>query len=76
MVYKVNDGVDFYMDNTLKASQHTPNAVTTTSKRNGQILLGQNANNIPGTNARAGKITADFITFWNRPIIDNERNLL
>ena len=77
MVYKKNNQIALYLNNNLEAKKTaSSNLAQSISERNGDILVGQLANNQPAEDVRAGDMIVDYITFWDRPITDAERGLL
>ena len=75
MVYTTGVAVQVYMDNTMVVQESDPDSLDVTSVRNGHIVLGRYRVNSasPGF---YGKLTVDWLTIWDRPLTQEERNLV
>ena len=71
-IYTTRDTAEIYINNVLKStlSQH---GEVTTGYQDGCIVLGRYKTNSDG---KLGKLTVDWLTIWDRPLTEEERNLV
>ena len=74
-VYTVNRSVDLYLDNNLVGEDHI--AVNETSEIKGSIItLGCYFADDHDSGHKYGDFTIDYLTIWDEPLGEAERNLL
>ena len=73
MVYTTGIGVQVYIDNTMFTEDNEPASNALTTLRSGHILIGRYWIN---SDSVYGKLTADWLTLWDRPLTEEERNLV
>ena len=74
MVYTTGVGVQVYIDNTMFVQKNNPTSNTLTTLRSGHIVIGRYY--IDSGTSFFGKLTADWLTIWDRPLTEEERNLV
>ena len=73
MMYTVGVDVQFYLDNVMVA-QEGGRSTSTTSIRSGHIFIGRHF--VYGDGFFNGKLTVDWLSIWDRPLTEEERNLV
>ena len=74
-VYTVNRGVDLYVDNTLVGDDH--NGTNASKEVAGSIIvLGRYYADDHDSGHKYGDFTIDYLTIWDKPLGEAERNLL
>ena len=73
MVYTTGVGVQVYIDNVVKVQGNTPTSSNVTIVRSGHIVIGRH---YVDTDSFVAKVTVDWLTIWDRPLTEEERNLL
>ena len=61
------------MDNSLKLQDLNSAQAAVPTSTSGHVIIGQYFNN---KNDTGGRVTVDWLTFWDRPLSEAERNLL
>ena len=78
MVYTTNDAVRVYVDNAVIAEHDEPQPAGGPALTNGKIVIGRlfttsvDDSRFDGY----GKLTVDHLTIWDRPLSEEERNLI
>ena len=70
----MNDGAEFYIDNLLTTEEITPGSDAVTTEGRGRILLGRY--HAESSEYKYGQLTVDWLTIWDRPLTEEERNLV
>ena len=72
----MDTGVELYIENVLKASAYEPASVNTGSHVDGGIVLGRHYVDEPEAGQKYGRAETDHLTFWDKPLSQEERDLL
>ena len=75
MVYTTGVSVQVYIDNMVVVQKNESESKSLTSLRSGHIVLGRYYENT-GSPIFYGKLTVDWLTIWDRPLTEEERNLV
>ena len=62
-----------YIDSVQKGQKRITDPASITTQRSGHIMLGKSK---LATGFRYGKVTVDWLTIWDRPLTDDERNIV
>ena len=73
-MYRKDVGTEVYINNVLKGTDYSGETKTNTAERSGHIVLGRYYADSTGN--LHGKLTVDFLTIWDRPLSEEERNVL
>ena len=78
MVYTTGVSMQVYINNVVVAQKNVSVSRPLTAFRSGHILIGrQYANDDVGASHQShGELTVDWLTIWDRPLMEEERNLV
>ena len=76
MVYTTGVSVQVYIDNDVVVQKNESVARSLTAFRSGHILIGRQYANDDATSQSHGELTVDWLTIWDQPLSEEERNLV
>ena len=77
VIFKANDGIQIFVDNVLQEGQEPIFDVNrSTALTSGHIVLGRYLANVDNVSFESGELSCDWLTIWDRPLTDEERNLV
>ena len=75
MVYTTNAAVRVYMDNAVIAEDDESQPAAGSSQTNGKIMIGRLLTDTTDLQSY-GQLSVDHLTIWDRPLSEEERNLV
>ena len=68
--------MELHIENVLKLSDYEPITVDTGTHVHGHIVLGRHYMDEPEAGQKYGRAETDYLTFWDKPLSQEERDLL